>query len=107
IAFGGWPFDFAVPGQMTHLVASMTVDSARSLIIIAVAIVVTVVLAVFDAIIRITAYYLLVEKMYPLTNYTLTHMWNDVRLQVDYEVEMTYDLLRLVRRQLREGYIPE
>ncbi|GKD97941.1 paired amphipathic helix protein Sin3-like protein 2 isoform X1 [Tanacetum coccineum] len=31
-------------------------------------------------------------------------MWNDVRLQVDYEVEMAYDLLRLVKRQLREGY---
>nr|GEX33187.1 retrovirus-related Pol polyprotein from transposon TNT 1-94 [Tanacetum cinerariifolium] len=38
-----------------------------------------------------TIYYLLVEKM----------------LQVDYKVEMAYDLLRLVRRQLREGYIPE
>nr|GEX57318.1 hypothetical protein [Tanacetum cinerariifolium] len=48
-------------------------------------------------------YYLLVEKMYPLTRNTLHQIWNDVRLQVDYEVEMTYDLLRLVRRQLREG----
>nr|GEV98692.1 hypothetical protein [Tanacetum cinerariifolium] len=28
-------------------------------------------------------------------------------LQVDYEVEMAYDLLRLVRRQLRDGYVPE
>nr|GFA38931.1 hypothetical protein [Tanacetum cinerariifolium] len=54
-----------------------------------------------------TTYYILVKKMYPLTNYTLTQMWNDVRLQVDYEVEMEYDLLRLVRRQLREGYVPE
>nr|GEX47868.1 hypothetical protein [Tanacetum cinerariifolium]GEZ18381.1 hypothetical protein [Tanacetum cinerariifolium] len=35
-----------------------------------------------------TTYYLLVEKMYPLTNYTITQMLNDVRLQVDYEVEM-------------------
>nr|GEZ11485.1 hypothetical protein [Tanacetum cinerariifolium] len=52
-------------------------------------------------------YYLLVEKMYPLTNYTLTQMWNDVRLQVNYEIEMAYDLLRLVRRQLKEGYVPE
>nr|GEX19046.1 hypothetical protein [Tanacetum cinerariifolium] len=34
-------------------------------------------------------------------------MWNDVRLQVHYEVEMTYDLLRLVRRHLKEGYVPE
>nr|GEZ19216.1 hypothetical protein [Tanacetum cinerariifolium] len=54
-----------------------------------------------------TTYYLLVEKMYPLTNYTLTQIWNDVRLQVDYEVEMAYNLHRLVRRQLREGYVPE
>nr|GEW60100.1 hypothetical protein [Tanacetum cinerariifolium] len=52
-----------------------------------------------------TTYYLLVEKMYLVANYTLTQMWNDVRLQVDYEVEMAYDLLRLVRRQLREGYV--
>nr|GEU92145.1 reverse transcriptase domain-containing protein [Tanacetum cinerariifolium] len=42
-----------------------------------------------------TVYYLLFEKMYPLTNYILTQMWNDVRLQVGYEVEMAYDLLRL------------
>nr|GEU40768.1 hypothetical protein [Tanacetum cinerariifolium] len=44
-------------------------------------------------------------KMYPLTNYTLTQMWNNVRLQVDYEFEMACDLLRLVGRQLREGYV--
>nr|GEU89479.1 putative ribonuclease H-like domain-containing protein [Tanacetum cinerariifolium] len=43
-----------------------------------------------------TTYYLLVENMYPLINYTLTQMWNDVRLQVDYEVEMASDLLKLV-----------
>nr|GEV86973.1 hypothetical protein [Tanacetum cinerariifolium] len=49
----------------------------------------------------------LAKKMYLLTNYTLTQMWNDVKLQVDYEVEMAYDLLRLVRRQLREGYVPK
>nr|GEV42197.1 ribonuclease H-like domain-containing protein [Tanacetum cinerariifolium] len=30
--------------------------------------------------------------------------WNDVRLQVDYEVEMAYDLFRLIRRQINEGY---
>ncbi|GJR04421.1 hypothetical protein Tco_0527405 [Tanacetum coccineum] len=30
-------------------------------------------------------YYLLVEKMYPLTNHTLHQMFNDVKLQVDYE----------------------
>nr|GEV47112.1 ribonuclease H-like domain-containing protein [Tanacetum cinerariifolium] len=49
--------------------------------------------------------YPLAEKMYPLTIYTLQKMFNEVRLQVDYEVEMAYDLLRLVRKQLREGYV--
>nr|GEZ82796.1 hypothetical protein [Tanacetum cinerariifolium] len=34
-------------------------------------------------------------------------MWNDVMLQVDYEVEMTYDLLRLIRKQINEGYAIE
>ncbi|GJV37715.1 hypothetical protein Tco_1410192 [Tanacetum coccineum] len=29
-------------------------------------------------------FYLLVEKMYPLTNHTLHQMFNDVKLQVDY-----------------------
>nr|GEX38704.1 hypothetical protein [Tanacetum cinerariifolium] len=43
-------------------------------------------------------YYLLVEKMYPFTRNILHQMWNDVSLQVDYEVEMAYDLLRLIRR---------
>nr|GEZ91540.1 hypothetical protein [Tanacetum cinerariifolium] len=43
-------------------------------------------------------YYLLVEKMYSFTRNILHQMWNDVRLQVDYEVEMAYDLLRLIRR---------
>ncbi|GJU55853.1 retrovirus-related pol polyprotein from transposon TNT 1-94 [Tanacetum coccineum] len=38
-------------------------------------------------------YYLLVEKTYPLTRNTLHQLWNDVRLQVDYEVEMAYELL--------------
>nr|GEW31758.1 hypothetical protein [Tanacetum cinerariifolium] len=52
-------------------------------------------------------YYLLVEKMYPFTRNILNQMWNDVRLQVSYEVEMAYDLLRLIRRQINEGYIPE
>ncbi|GKA93552.1 hypothetical protein Tco_0815538 [Tanacetum coccineum] len=52
-------------------------------------------------------YYLLVEKMYPLTKHTLHQMFNDVKLQVDYECEMAFDLLRLVKKQLKEGYIPE
>ncbi|GKB72517.1 hypothetical protein Tco_0933929 [Tanacetum coccineum] len=30
VAFSGWPFDSAVPSQMTHFVASLTLDSARS-----------------------------------------------------------------------------
>nr|GEY33228.1 uncharacterized mitochondrial protein AtMg00810-like [Tanacetum cinerariifolium] len=49
--------------------------------------------------------FLLAKKMYPLTNYTLQQLFNKVRLQVDYEVEMAYDLLRLVRKQLKEGYV--
>nr|GEX96634.1 hypothetical protein [Tanacetum cinerariifolium] len=32
---------------------------------------------------------------------------DDVRLQVDYEVEMAYDLLRLIRRQINKGYMLE
>ncbi|GJX69352.1 putative ribonuclease H-like domain-containing protein [Tanacetum coccineum] len=40
-------------------------------------------------------YYLLVEKTYPLTRNTLHQLWNDVRLQVDYEVEMAYELLSI------------
>nr|GEZ66978.1 hypothetical protein [Tanacetum cinerariifolium]GEZ67022.1 hypothetical protein [Tanacetum cinerariifolium] len=51
-------------------------------------------------------YYLLVEKMYPLTKNTLHQLWNDVRLQVDYECEMAYDLLGLIRNQIIEGYTP-
>nr|GEU86396.1 hypothetical protein [Tanacetum cinerariifolium] len=52
-------------------------------------------------------YYLLVEKMYLFTNNVLHQLWKDVRLQVDYEVEMAYDLLRLIRRQINEEYKPE
>ncbi|GJU83640.1 putative ribonuclease H-like domain-containing protein [Tanacetum coccineum] len=52
-------------------------------------------------------YYLLVEKMYPLIKHTLHHMFNNVKLQVDYECEMAYELLRLVKKQLKEGYVPE
>nr|GEX75628.1 hypothetical protein [Tanacetum cinerariifolium] len=52
-------------------------------------------------------YYLLVEKMHPFTRNFLLQMWNDVRLQVDYEVEMAYDLLGLIKRQINEGYILE
>ncbi|GKF80034.1 hypothetical protein Tco_0235602, partial [Tanacetum coccineum] len=38
-----------------------------------------------------------VENMYPLTKHTLHQMFNDVKLQVDYECEMAYELLRLGR----------
>ncbi|GJV42626.1 hypothetical protein Tco_1421066 [Tanacetum coccineum] len=30
VASSGWPFASTVPGQMTHLVASLTPDNARS-----------------------------------------------------------------------------
>ncbi|GJY89649.1 hypothetical protein Tco_0504845 [Tanacetum coccineum] len=49
-------------------------------------------------------FYLLVEKIYPLTNHTLHQMFNDVKLQVDYECEMAFELLRLVKKQLKEDY---
>nr|GEW65640.1 hypothetical protein [Tanacetum cinerariifolium] len=45
-----------------------------------------------------TQIFLLVEKMYPLTHFTLEQMVNDVRLEVEYESEMSLELLRLVRR---------
>nr|GEV34787.1 putative reverse transcriptase domain-containing protein [Tanacetum cinerariifolium] len=45
---------------------------------------------------------LLFEKMYPLTHFILEQMVNDVRLEVDYESEMSLELLRLVKRQLNE-----
>ncbi|GJR74744.1 hypothetical protein Tco_0087109 [Tanacetum coccineum] len=50
-------------------------------------------------------FYLLVEKMYPLTNHTLHQMFNDVKLQVDYECEIAFELLRLVKKLIKEGYI--
>nr|GEX24695.1 hypothetical protein [Tanacetum cinerariifolium] len=50
-------------------------------------------------------YYLLVEKMYLFTNNILHQLWKDMRLQVDYKVKIAYDLLRLIRRQINEGYI--
>nr|GEV16046.1 hypothetical protein [Tanacetum cinerariifolium] len=50
---------------------------------------------------------LLVEKKYPLTRFTLEQMLNNVRLKVEKESEMSLELLRLMRRQLQEGYIPD
>ncbi|GKD28765.1 hypothetical protein Tco_1239543 [Tanacetum coccineum] len=52
-------------------------------------------------------FYLFVEKIYPLTKHTLHLMFNDVKLQVDYECEMAFELLGLVKKQLMEGYVPE
>nr|GEV66156.1 hypothetical protein [Tanacetum cinerariifolium] len=37
---------------------------------------------------------------------TLHQLWSDVRLQVNHDVEMAYDLLRFIRKQLMEGYTP-
>ncbi|GJY29676.1 hypothetical protein Tco_0405443 [Tanacetum coccineum] len=48
-------------------------------------------------------YYLLVEKTYPLTRNTLHQLWNDVRLQVEYEDEMAYELLRLLLKKLEDS----
>nr|GEU41187.1 hypothetical protein [Tanacetum cinerariifolium] len=45
-------------------------------------------------------YYLLVEKMYLLTNHTLHQKFNDVKLQVDYECEMAFELLREKKKEL-------
>nr|GEZ59699.1 hypothetical protein [Tanacetum cinerariifolium] len=52
---------------------------------------------VYCVIMQNILYYLLVEKMYPLTKHTLHQMF-DVKLQVDYECEMAYELLRLVKK---------
>nr|GEW56417.1 hypothetical protein [Tanacetum cinerariifolium] len=46
-------------------------------------------------------------KRYPLTHFTLEQILNNVRLEVEEESEMSLELLRLVRRQLNEGYVPE
>nr|GFA05994.1 hypothetical protein [Tanacetum cinerariifolium] len=54
-----------------------------------------------------TQMFLLVEKKYPLTHFTLEQMLNNVRLEVKEESEMSLELLRLVRRQLNKGYVPE
>nr|GEU98647.1 hypothetical protein [Tanacetum cinerariifolium] len=56
--------------------------------------------------------YLTLGKMFKNFNREdLEVLWTivkkDVRLQVNYEVEMVYDLLRLIRRQINEGYVPE
>nr|GFD47863.1 hypothetical protein [Tanacetum cinerariifolium] len=50
---------------------------------------------------------LLVERRYPLTRFTLDQMLNNVRLEVQEESEVSFELLRFVRRQQQEGYRPE
>nr|GEZ79410.1 hypothetical protein [Tanacetum cinerariifolium] len=50
-----------------------------------------------------TQIFLLVDRMYPLTHFTLAQMINDVRLKVEDKNEMSLELLRLVRRQLNKG----
>nr|GEU91987.1 hypothetical protein [Tanacetum cinerariifolium] len=51
--------------------------------------------------------FMLVETKYHLTHFTLEQMLNNVRLEVKKESEMSLELLRLVRRQQDEGYVPE
>ncbi|GJX41705.1 hypothetical protein Tco_0256695 [Tanacetum coccineum] len=43
----------------------------------------------------------------PLSTKSPTIMFNDVKLQVDYECEMAFELLRLVQKQFKEGYVPQ
>nr|GEX14005.1 hypothetical protein [Tanacetum cinerariifolium] len=47
------------------------------------------------------------NKKYPLTHFTLEQMLNNVRLEVEEESKISLELMRLVRRQLNEGYEPE
>nr|GEW37357.1 hypothetical protein [Tanacetum cinerariifolium] len=56
---------------------------------------------------KTTQMFLLVEKKYPLTHFTVEQMLNNVRLKVKEESKMSLKLLRLVRRQLNEGYVAE
>nr|GEY48534.1 hypothetical protein [Tanacetum cinerariifolium] len=50
---------------------------------------------------------LLVKRRYPLTRFTLDQMPNNVRLKVKEESEVLLELLRFVRRQPQEGYMPD
>nr|GEU52953.1 putative reverse transcriptase, RNA-dependent DNA polymerase [Tanacetum cinerariifolium] len=47
---------------------------------------------------------LLVERRYPLLKFTLEQMVNVVRLQVEKQSEMSLELLRFTRQQLKEGH---
>nr|GEW88045.1 hypothetical protein [Tanacetum cinerariifolium] len=46
---------------------------------------------------------LLVERLYPLTRFTLDQMLNAVRLEVEEESEVSLELLRFIRQQHQEG----
>nr|GEX14040.1 hypothetical protein [Tanacetum cinerariifolium] len=46
--------------------------------------------------------FLLVERRYPLSRFTLEQLINVARLQVEEESEMSLELLRLTRQQLQE-----
>nr|GEZ75315.1 hypothetical protein [Tanacetum cinerariifolium] len=50
---------------------------------------------------------LLVERRYPLIRFTLDQMLNNVILEVKEESEVSFELLRFVRRQQQEGFRPE
>nr|GEY13325.1 hypothetical protein [Tanacetum cinerariifolium]GEY17409.1 hypothetical protein [Tanacetum cinerariifolium] len=54
-----------------------------------------------------TQVFMPIDKKYPLTHFTREQMLNNVRLEVEEESEMSLKLLRLVRRQLNEGYVLE
>nr|GEV13122.1 putative ribonuclease H-like domain-containing protein [Tanacetum cinerariifolium] len=49
----------------------------------------------------------LVERRYPLIRFTLDQMLNNIRLEVKEESEVSLELLRFVRRQQQEGYMPD
>ncbi|GJS30922.1 hypothetical protein Tco_0491542, partial [Tanacetum coccineum] len=63
IASSGWPFVSAVPGQMTHLVASLTLDSARSYVMQVVvgegSSIIKLLFVIIDPLHRIVLYYLI------------------------------------------------
>nr|GEU51363.1 hypothetical protein [Tanacetum cinerariifolium] len=46
---------------------------------------------------------LLVERKYTLTKFTLNHMLNNVRLEVEEESKVSLELLRFIRQQHQEG----
>ncbi|GJY78385.1 hypothetical protein Tco_0484186 [Tanacetum coccineum] len=45
--------------------------------------------------------YMLVEKEYPLAQFTYRRMWEG-KIQVDYEYEMAFELLRFIKKQVKK-----